>query len=132
MSGDGYFPRRFYLERMPFFTFLQSFFEEKSIFSGREIRGFQNLKIFAILCFYLQICCSAYHWKSHEATFEAKSRFAAHISSNHEKSRRIFSVEKSLVFIQSEFSPYYQSLPFCNMFPSLGSKNGSICHEISP
>ena len=117
---------------MPFFTFLQSFLKKNQNIFWHRNKGFQNLKIFAILCFYLQICCSAYHWKSHEATFEAKSRFAAHISSNHEKSRRIFSVEKSLVFIQSEFSPYYQSLPFCNMFPSRGSKNGSICHEISP
>ena len=133
----GIFPEDFIQRECLSSHFYKVFLEEKKYISGREVRGFQNLKIFAILCFYLQICCSAYHWKSHEATFEAKSRFAAHIVSrflvtNHEKSSRIFSVEKSLVFIQSEFSPYYQSLPFCNMFPSLGSKNGSICHEIPP
>ena len=70
----GIFPEDFY----------KAFWEKKyfRIVSGREIsRSFQNSKINAILCFYLQICCSAYHWKSHEATFEAKSRFAAHIVS---------------------------------------------------
>ena len=118
-----------------FFTHV--YLEEKKYISGREIRGFQNLKIFAILCFYLQIRCSAYHWKSHEATFEAKSRFAAHIISRFlvltMKNPGGFSVLKRVWYLFNQNFPLtIKVYLFAICFLALGQKMVLFATKIPP